>query len=378
MIQLRRLCLALLAVLIVSGIATASEPLPTKAQRATERLRAFMEKRQIPGLSVAVGQRGQLVWNTALGVSDLQSNAPLTEDSVFPIGSTSKILTSVALGQLIEAGKIDPDAPIRTYVPYFEEKAHPITVRLVAGHLSGIRDYDMKAGEYHNTRRFETTREAVDVFLKDPLLFEPGTRYAYSAYNFVLLSAAIESASGQDFLSYMQKMVFSALSLKRTGPDRRPSPVPGLVTCYTAGFRGVPSVATPLDVSNKWAAGGFVSTSVEMVRVGNALLTNQLLRPDTLAVLTTPQKLKDGKETGFGYGMGWRSGREKLPLTKREVQVLHHGGTANGAMSFFVLFPEEKLVVSINCNLLFTPFGELATEAYAIADLFLQKELEKP
>lgn len=348
-------------------------PVDANAQRATEHLQAFIEKWKIPGLSIAVGHRGQLVWNTALGVSDLQSKTPLTQDSVFPIGSTSKVLTSVALGQLIEARKLRLDTPIQTYVPYFPEKGHAITVRLLAGHLSGIRDYDMKAGEYHNTRRFKTIREAVEVFMKDPLRFEPGTDYAYSAYNFVLLSAAIESASGQEFLSYMQKRVFSPLGLTRTGPDQRPSPMPGLVTCYSAGFMGLPSLASPLDVSNKWAAGGFVSTSTEMVRIGNALLKNQLLKPDTFRLLTTPQKLKNGQESGAGYGMGWRSGREKLPLSGREVQVVHHGGTANGAMSFFVLFPEENLVVSINCNLLFTPFGELATEAYTIADLFLQK-----
>ena len=349
-------------------------PLDAKAQRATHHLQAFIEKRQIPGLSIAVGHRGRLVWNTALGVSDLHSKTPLTQDSVFPIGSTSKALTSVALGQLLERKKLRLDTPIQTYVPYFPEKGHSITVRLLAGHLSGIRDYDMKAREYHNTRRFKTSREAVEVFMESPLLFEPGTDYAYSAYNFVLLSAAIESASGQDFLSYMQKKVFSPLGLTRTGPDRRPSPMPGLVTCYSAGFMGMPSLASPLDVSNKWAAGGFVSTSTEMVRIGNALLKNQLLKSDTFRLLTTPQKLKNGKESGAGYGMGWRSGREKLPLSGREVQVVHHGGTANGAMSFFVLFPEEDLVVSINCNLLFTPFGELATEAYTIADLFLQEK----
>jgi hypothetical protein len=255
-------------------------------------------------------------------------------------------------------------------VLYFEEKAQPITVRNVAGHLSGIRDYDMKAGEYHNTRRFKTTREAVAVFGKDPLLSEPGTRYSYSAYNFVLLSAALESASGLEFLSYMQWKVFSPLGLRRTGPDRRPAKVPGLVSCYTAGFLGAPTVATPLDVSNKWAAGGFVSTSVEMVRVGNALLTNELLRPETLAVLTTPQKLKDGSDTGFGYGMGWRSGSEKLPLSGRDIRVMHHGGTANGAMSFFVLFPEESGRPSTaTCSAcLGAGYG-----GHAIADLFLQE-----
>ncbi len=354
-----------------SATARAHAPSDSFSQRATERLRAFMEKRRIPGLAIAVGHAGRVAWDAALGVSDLNSQAPLTRDAVFPLGSTSKVLTSVALGRLVEAGKLDLDAPIQTYVPYFPDKGHPLTARLLAGHLSGLRDYDMKAGEYHNTRRFETSREAVEVFMRDTLLFEPGTAHRYSAYNFVLLGAAIESASGRDFLTFVQDEIASPLGLTRTGPDRRPAAMPGLVTCYSAGFMGVPSPAMPLDVSNKWAAGGFVSTPAEMVRFGNALLRHRLLGAGTFRLLTTPQKLNDGRESGFGYGLGWRSGRQALPLSGREVRVLHHGGTANGAMSFFVLLPEDDLVVSIHCNLLFTPFAELATEAYAVADLFL-------
>jgi CubicO group peptidase (beta-lactamase class C family) len=188
------------------------------------------------------------------------------------------------------------------------------------------------------------------------------------------LSAALEGASGKDFLTLMKDRVFDPLGLQRTGPDRRPAEVPGLVTCYLAGLFGNPVPAAPVDVSNKWGAGGFVSTPSEMVRIGNALLQGKIVRPETFALLTTPQTLKDGKETGAGYGMGWRSGHRKLPLSGREVRVIHHGGTANGAMSFFVLFPETGMVVSINTNLLFNPFEDLSNEAIHIADLFLQAD----
>lgn len=329
-----------------------------------------MDKRRIPGLSIAVGHRGQLVWAEAFGVSDLTSKTPLTPSSVFPLGSTSKALTSLALGKLVEEKKLDLDAPIRTYVPYFPEKEHRVTPRLLAGHLAGLRDYDMKT-EYYNTRDFPSVQEAVGVFKDDPLLFEPGTKHAYSAYNFVLLSAAIEGASGQDFLSFLSTRIFTPLGLKQTGPDRRPAEMPGLVTCHLAGFLGMPTPASPLSVSNKWAAGGFVSTPTEMVRLGNAVLQGQVVRPETFTLLITPQKLKNGEDSGARYGMGWRSWREKLPLSGRELLAAHHGGTAHGAMSFFVLFPEADLVVSINTNLHFNPFDDLYEEAFYIADLFL-------
>jgi serine beta-lactamase-like protein LACTB, mitochondrial len=369
----------LLLSLLAFGLGAQQAPVPQANPRsvaephlecARSHLRTFMEKRRIPGLSIAVGHGGQLVWAEAFGVSDLESKTPLTPSVVFPLGSTSKAMTSLALGKLVEDRKLDLDAPIQTYVPYFPEKEHRITPRLLAGHLAGLRDYDLKT-EYYNDRDFPSVQEAVGVFKNDPLLFEPGTKHAYSAYNFVLLSAAIEGASGQNFLSFMNSRIFTPLGLTQTGPDRRPAEMPGMVSCYLAGFLGIPAPAKPINVSNKWAAGGFASTPTEMVRLGNAVLQDQVVRPETFALLIAPQKLKNGDDSGARYGMGWRSWREKLPLSGREVLAAHHGGVAHGAMSFFVLFPEVDLVLSININLHVNPFSDLYAEAFYIADLFL-------
>jgi serine beta-lactamase-like protein LACTB len=350
-------------------------PAPTAAEvadarsTASARLADLMARRRIPGLSIAVGLDGELVWAAAFGVSDLDTKAPVTTESVFPLGSTTKTLTALVLGQLVEEGRLDLDAPIQAYVPGFPKKGHVLTARLLAGHLTGIRDYDMAAGEYANTREFRTVEEAVAVFKDDPLRFEPGTRHEYSAYNFVLLSAAIEGAAGREFLSAVADRIAAPLGLTRTGPNRRSAPPSGLVSSYAAGFYGVPARAAALDLSNKWAAGGFVSTPTEMVRLGNAVLQGKVVRPETFTVLTTPQKLKDGTD-GHGYALGFRSGRRRLGEERPEVRVVHHGGTANGAMSFFLLVPEARLVVALQGNLLFQPFSVFSDEVFAIAELF--------
>lgn len=336
---------------------------------AEQQLRVFVEKRQIPGLAVAVGLDGQVVYQQAFGVADLKTKAPLTAESIFPLGSTSKALTALLLGQLVDAGKIDLDAPIQTYVPYFPPKSHPITARWLAGHLAGLRNYNRAAGEYENQKSFPTVESAVSLFKDDPLEFEPGTRHSYSVYGFVLLSAALEGASGKSFLDLLDARLVKPLGLSSTGPCR--PALPGLVTSYSSGFLGMPVPAAPTDLSNKWAAGGLASTPLEMVRLGNAVLAGKVVRPETFALLTTPQRLKDGSDSGAGYGMGWRSGTKKLGADGREVRVVHHGGTANGAMSFFVIFPEERLVISLQSNLLFEPFTDFAKEAYDLAAIFL-------
>ena len=343
------------------------------ARQATEAMQALKESKAIPGLSVAVGLDGQVIWTQTLGFADVESQEPVTADSVFPLGSTTKTLTSVALGRLVEEGKIHLDAPIQKYVPYFPTKKYPLTARLLAGHLSGLRDYDMQAGEYDNTKHFASIQEAVAVFAQSPLLFEPGTDYLYSAYNYVLLSAAIEGAAGMDFLSYAQTAVVDPLGLTRTGPNLQDASTPQLVTGYTSGFFGVLEKAPSTDLSNKWAAGGFRSTPTEMVRFGNALLEGRVVSPETLDLLTTPQRLSDGSPTGEPYALGWRSETRKFPGLDREVRMVHHGGLGNGSISFFVLFPEDGLVLSFQGNRLFRPATSFFVTALEIADLFLQQ-----
>lgn len=336
---------------------------------AEARLRAFQAQHRIPGLAAAVGRDDALVWSFATGVVDLETQAPVSSESVFPLGSTSKPLTSLLLGQLVEQGKLDLDVPIQTYVPYFPVKEHELTARLLAGHLSGLRDYDHAAGEYDNQRAFASVRDAVGVFADDALLFEPGTRYAYSAYNFVLLSAVIEGAGGSDFLTLIGERLVRPLGLTHTGPNR--APVPGIVRSYSTGLFGKIVPTPPSDPSNKWAAGGLVSTPIEMVRIGNAVLGGRIVRRDTFELLTTPQRLKDGADSGAGYGMGWRRSERTLS-NGRVVPVVHHGGTGPGSMSFFALYPTERLVVSMQSNLLFQPFTAFAAEAFAVAESFLE------
>ena len=341
------------------------------AARAAETLEAFMEERRIPGLSAAVGCGGEVRWVGAFGVADLETEEAVTPSSAFPLGSTTKALTSAALGKLVEAGKLDLDAPVQRYVPGFPDKGHRITPRLLAGHLSGLRDYDFEAGEYANTRRFESVEEAMTIFEDDPLDFEPGSDYLYSVYNYVLLSAVIEGASGQEFADFVRSEVLAPLGLERTGPNRQPEAMPGRVTSYGMGFLGFPAKAPFTDLSNKWAAGGYVSTPTEMVRFGLALLDGRLLRPETFEVLTTPLKLADGSETGEGYALGWRSGRRSLQHSGVEARVVHHGGLGIGSTSFFVLLPEHGVAVSLLGNLLFRPPTDFIRKAYEVADLFV-------
>ncbi|MDX1999486.1 MAG: serine hydrolase domain-containing protein [Thermoanaerobaculia bacterium] len=363
---------------LLFGLLLLPQPPPLVAQRAAADLLAFQAEKRIPGLSVAVGRDDRVFWSEAFGVTDLAAKTPVTRDSVFPLGSTSKVLTSLALGVLLDEGKIALDAPVQRWVPNFPVKPEGvITPRLLATHQAGLRDYDHAAGEYDNLRDFASVAAAVDVFRDDPLVFAPGTRHGYSAYHFVLLSAALEGAAGQDFLTLVRQRVTAPLGLEATGPNRRATPHPKLVTGYQPGMFGLPTPAPRLDVSNKWAAGGFVSTPTEMVRLGLAVLEEKVVSPRVLAELTTVQKLADGRDSGSIYALGWRAGTWK-DSRGVEHRVFHHGGVANGGLSFFVLFPDARLAVSLLGNFRFEPFGDFAAAAYRVAEHFLPPTPARP
>jgi len=300
-----------------------------------------MARTLAPGVSVAVARDGRLVWSEAIGCADVELQVPMTATTRLRIGSVSKPLTSVALGRLVEDGKLDLDAPVQRYVPDFPKKAWPVTTRELAGHLAGIRHYEGR--EFEIRDHYANVRSSLAIFEKDALLFEPGTRFSYSSYGWNLISAVLEAASGRPFLELMQKTVFEPAGLAHTAPDDPAPIVPGRARFYTRDEKGAIVNAGLVDNSYKWAGGGFLSTAEDLVAFGFALLEGRLLSPDTVRLLWTSQKTSDGKETG--YGLGWSVSRDE----KGRRRVSHSGG-AQGGTAYLVIYPDERLVAAMIVN----------------------------
>jgi CubicO group peptidase (beta-lactamase class C family) len=309
----------------------------------------FREAHQIPGLAIAVGHDSAIVWSEEVGVADLSSGRPVAPDTKFRIGAISMALTSVALGLLIEEGSIKLDADIRRYVESFPEKRYPVTVGQVAGHTGGIRHY--QGDEFHSNRRYPSVLEGLAIFARDSLVFEPGTRYGFSTFGWSLIAAAIEDASGQNFLEYLRAAVLDPLKLTNTLPERSDVPIDGLSTFYVL-VDGELREAAPVDNSYKWAGGGYVSTAADLVRFGLGLLAGTLLDPETVALLWRSQRTRDGSETG--YGLGWSVGRDA-----DERRVVSHTGGSVGARSMLLVYPDERLAIAITTNLQGVRFGGL-------------------
>jgi serine beta-lactamase-like protein LACTB len=292
-------------------------------------------------LAIAVAVDGRIVYSEGFGFADLEERVPVWPTTKFRIGSVSKPLTAVALAQLVEQGKLDLDAPVQKYVPTFPDKGALITTRMLGGHLGGIRHY--RDDENLSAKHYNNVLEGLKIFQDDPLVAPPGTKFSYSSYGFNLLSAVVQGASGQDFLSYMHEHVFEPLGLRSTVEDQ-----PAEIIEQRARFYAQPKDkhvlnAPFVDNSYKWAGGGFLSSAEDLVRFGSALLQPGFLRRDSLHLLFTPQKIKDGQETK--YGMGWF-----ISKSASGQRVFEHSGGSIGGTSELIIYPQAHMVVAMVTN----------------------------
>lgn len=351
------------------------------ADEATEMIREIMHERGIPGLSIAVGIGGEIIWSEGFGLANAEQGVPVTPLTRFRSGSTAKPMTAALAGQLVSRGILDLDAPIHTYLPDYPRQPWDITSRQLAGHLSGIRHYPPDGDEFLSTRRYTNVSDALEIFQDDPLLFEPGTDYLYSSYAWNLLSAVIEAATEEVFLDLMHREVFEPIGMRYTLGDHSDSIVVNRVSFYertggTPSYRtrqtgwgdgsGIGSLfnAPYTDNSNKWAGGGFLTTPEDLVRFGMAHLPGAGYLPENiLGEMHTSMILPDGSETG--YGIGWRIGQDDVTGSR----TVGHGGGSVGGTTALVTYPEEGVVVAIQANLTNASYGDLSAR---IARLFTE------
>lgn len=339
--------------LLLLSACQAPEPTSDAGSKYRDHANAFMATSDVPGMAVSIYKKGEIIFSEGFGYADIEQEVPVEPASTkFRIASISKTVSMDALAQLVEEGKLDIDKEVQAYVPDFPKKRWPLTTRLVGGHIAGIRHY--RGDEFLSSKFYPTVKEGLDIFKDDTLLFEPGTKYSYSSYGFNLISAVIESAAGEPFLDYMQKTVFDKLNMNNTQPEFMDKIIAHRGRYYVRTDDGVVN-APFVDNSYKWAGGGFLSTSEDLITFAKAHLKPGHLKQETLDLLTTSQKLADGSETG--YGIGW--------VTNTDKQGHHwigHSGGAVGGTSKMVIYPDEDIIVVILTNISSAGFGELPHE----------------
>ena len=367
------LSLGLFLFLMVTGSMAA--PPVVDAQVSRDQLLDYMEQvrneNDLPGMSVAVAVDGEIVFSEGVGYAELDNQVPATGRTVHNVGSVSKVLAVVGLMKLVEEGKVDLDATIQTYMPYYPEKEVPITVRQILTHTSGIRHYDgIEFGPYGllALRHYDDFEEATKLWRDDPLVFEPGSAWMYSSHAHNLQHGIVEAASGMDYEEYLKRYVYEPAGMGATQFDVPRRVVHNRGHGYVRDADGRFIHPPPEDPSYKYAGGGIISSVEDMVRLGLALNEGRILRPETIEEMYRNQLDPSviqfvGEPIGHEQALAWfirtdQAGR-KYPS---------HTGTVKGTRSFLANFHQYGVVVALQVNAL--PFNS-ARYGEAIAQMFL-------
>ncbi|MBI1795699.1 MAG: serine hydrolase [Candidatus Eisenbacteria bacterium] len=253
----------------------------------------------------------QVLFQSAYGLASRKARTPNRLDTQFNLGSINKMFTSLAIAQLVEAGKVKLDDTIDRYLPdYPKAVASKVTVRELLEHRGGIGDVFGDRYEHADHAKLRTVADWIPMFRDTPLAFEPGTRQQYSNGGYVLLGAIVERASGEDYFDYIRRHVYGPLGMAHTDSYADDDPGSSRAMGYT---RHDDAGGTP-DASG-WAensrsrpmrgspAGGGYSTLEDLRAFVRAIRAGSLLRRETLAdfPILGPGP---GGEMGIGFGGG--------------------------------------------------------------------------
>lgn len=346
--------LTVVLVVLVSVTVAAQQPIDPAAIRTFEKfVEREMKRDRMTGLSVAVIQ-GDAVWARGFGLAEVENQVPATEKSSYRMASVSKPMTAVAALKLAEMGKLDLDAPVQTYVPYFPRKNKTVTVRQLLSHLGGIshyRDYRVEG----NIREPKTVRESIAIFENFDLINEPGTAYSYSSYGYNLIGAAIEGASGRKYEDVMRDFVWTPAGMTDTRMDSTVDIIPHRVTGYRLENDELKR-STFIDISSRFAAGGTRSTVVDMVRFARALDQGKLLPADWIDRMWTSAHTSAGRFVN--YGLGWT-----VFSVNGHFQV-NHSGSQQETRTLLIYFPARDLGIAFASNFEQADFGAYRDQLY--------------
>jgi D-alanyl-D-alanine carboxypeptidase len=290
--------------------------------------------------AVLVARHGKVLLQDAWGRADRKAGTANTAATKFRIGSMNKMFTAVATLQLVEAGKLALDDPIGKHLPDYPNKevAAKVTVRHLLTHTGGTGDIFGPKFDQHRLQLREH-RDYLRLYGSRGLTHEPGARFEYSNYGFVLLGALIERASGGSYYDYVDNHVFRPAGMTSTGSLPESTDVPnravGYMRASPAGGAWVPNAETL-----PWrgtAAGGGYSTVGDLLRFAQALSSGRLISKATLAEATRPHQQQ------YGYGFGVQG--------EGRLRSYGHGGGAPGMNGELRIFPQLGYVVVSLSNL---------------------------
>jgi CubicO group peptidase (beta-lactamase class C family) len=311
-----------------------------------------MRKHDVTGLSIALVDDQRVVWAEGFGFADKAKDVRAGPETVYQVGSITKLFTATSAMQLAEQGRLNIDRPVRTYLPGFSIKSRfnpqtPITVRQLMTHHSGLPRDAMK-GMW--TAQPEPFTRVLDRLADDYQAYPPGSIFSYSNVGMTLLGHLVQEVAGQDFAPYIEESLLRPIGMTHAYL----APVIGTGERDSKGYRkGREAPVTPLrDVP----AGGLHASVADLSRFMMVMFADgragnrQIVKRETLREMWRPQNADVPLDLGLQVGLGWVLSALGEANIRNAGKVVHHSGGTPLFHSQLILLPEHKLGVVVLAN----------------------------
>ena len=351
----------LLVVTVVAFLSSATRAqVPDKQKVVAGADRAFEKVTKAyvapaPGCAAAVSLNGEVVFEKAFGLADMEFNVPNTAQTIFESGSVAKQFTAASLVLLQQEGKLSLDDPVRKYIPELPDYGAPLTIRHLLNHTSGLRDWGtvMSLTGAGRGDRVINQDLALDVITHQRGLdFTPGSEYSYSNSGYNLAAIIVERVSKQKFPAFVEERLFKPLGMKNSSwRDDYQRIVPGRAQAYARQGNGPWRLNMPF--MNVYGNGGMLTTVGDWMK-WNAMLDSQSLGAPLVDALQTRGVLNDGRKIAYALGL--------VVDTYKGLKDVSHGGATAGYQTFLARYPDNKVSVGVMCNGTSPGAGEIAAD----------------
>lgn len=304
-----------------------------------------MKDKKLPALSIALVDNQDIVWAKGFGWEDSDKKIPATAETVYRVGSVSKLFTDIGIMQLVARGVVDLDAPVTNYLPNFKpnnpfDKA--ITLRQLMSHRSGLVR-EPPVGNYFDDTA-PSLAQTVQSLNSTTLVYEPEKRIKYSNAGIAVVGFVLEQTQKQPFTQYLQKAVLAPLGLRYSSFEPTAEITKHLAKAYMWSYDGREFVAPTFQLGMA-PAGSMYSTVTDLARFVSVLFNGgkgpngQVLKSETLEKMWTLQFAPPGEKNGFGIGFAL----SELQGYRR----IGHGGAIYGFATELEALPKAKLGVIV-------------------------------
>jgi CubicO group peptidase (beta-lactamase class C family) len=296
-----------------------------------------------PGCAAAVSLNGDVVFEKAFGLADLEHNVPNTPQTIFESGSVAKQFTAAALVLLQQDGKLSIDDPVRKYIPELPDYGSPLTIRHLLNHTAGLRDWGTVLSLTGAGRGERVINQdlALDVITHQRALdFTPGSEYSYSNSGYNLAAIIVERVSKQKFPAFVEERLFKPLGMKNSSwRDDYQRIVPGRAQAYARQGNGPWRLNMPF--MTVYGNGGMLTTVDDWMK-WNAMLDSHSLGAPLVDALETRGVLNDGRKIAYALGL--------TIDTYKGLKDVAHGGSTAGYQTFLTRYPDKKVSIGVMCN----------------------------